>query len=76
MPLLAVLCWNLITCSFSIALLSYTHISRSGDAVKIKLPGHKGNQEGERVFETMCMQMYRIPLICPMFHLGLHIVCS
>lgn len=42
-----VLCWNLMARCVSVSSLMYDHISWSGDAMTVRFPAHKGDQEGK-----------------------------
>ena len=52
----------------------YNTLTRSGDALVVELPKHKGDQEGDTKYPRHVYANPLDPLICPVLNLGLNII--
>jgi len=70
------LCFNLMSRSINIAHLSYSNITWENDALVVTFQKTKSDQEGDNVSSKRVFANPDDPLVCPILHLGLKIICS
>jgi hypothetical protein len=68
-----VLAWNLMARSISISTLMYQHLSWVDDSMVIKMPKHKGDQEGKHAFPRHVFANPLNPFICPILSLAMYV---
>lgn len=69
----AVFLWNLMCRTTNAASIVYNHISHEGDALKVFIGRHKGDQEGRNGYSRHVYANPATPEVCPILALGLHI---
>jgi integrase len=70
------LCFNLMSRSINIAHLSYSNITWDNDALVITFAKTKTDQEGDNVSTKRVFANPDDPLVCPILHLGVKLICS
>lgn len=68
--------WNLMARSSNIAALLYQHFSWENDSLVIRIPRHKGDQEGRKAMLRHVYANSEDPTVCPVTALGIHILCN
>ena len=81
MPFMAcflALTWTTMGRGASVAALCYTHFSTasSSDFVTVSFPRHKGDQLGNRSHPKHLYCNAELPLMCPLFNLGVYLLCE
>lgn len=71
-----IFCWNLMARSVTVGRIMYQHISWSGDALIVNVPGHKGDQEGAKDYGRHVYANPLEPSICPILSLAVMIFSS
>lgn len=74
--LFTVLQWNLMARSASVSSLLYNHIGWEGDSMVIRLPRHKGDQEGKRTMPRHLYANALEPNLCPILALAVYMLCN
>jgi hypothetical protein len=70
------LSFNLMSRSINIAKLSWNNITWSNDALVVTFQLTKSDQEGDVVSEKHVFANPLDPLVCPILHLGMKIICT
>lgn len=74
--LFTVMQWNLMVRSASVGSLLYHHIGWEGDAMVVRLPRHKGDQEGNHAIPRHLYANALEPHLCPILALAVHVLCN
>ena len=68
-----ILAWNLMARSNSVGSLMYQHVSWENDSMVIRLPKHKGDQEGKNSYPKHVFANPNDPSICPVLGFAVYV---
>lgn len=71
-----IFCWNMMARSIMVGNMMYQHVSWSGDALTVNVPGHKGDKEGAKDYARHVYANPLEPAICPILSLAVMIFSS